>query len=254
MRLGTTGLAAVLLAGIPGPSPALEKVSARAPDDGPDGWNGTATTVRIAYYNLCSGWAWSWSGLQPGERVGMLLRTSPEPEVSSPTLLRTEMYFATGLPSGYGFTGTVSVRVADGGGCPTGTELATQPLLPQMGANVLDWNTLVPTGPPGWVLLFTNGPESGLPLSVYTDRPAGPPGPVDDCGVCYPASRTVHSFQYGTAQSPLCPGEPFVDVSGCGAELVWNAYGYFAPWWNPAVSAPGSVEPRTWGSVKNLYR
>ena len=34
--------------------------SARLVDDRSDDWN-SATTITIAYYNICTGWVWVWS-------------------------------------------------------------------------------------------------------------------------------------------------------------------------------------------------
>ena len=71
---------------------------------------------------------------------------------------------------------------------------------------------------------------------------AGPTGP-EACGTCYPTTRPNHSFDYGTAGSPACPGSPFNDGI-CDAQLFWNA----------DLASTASVESRSWGTIKGLSR
>jgi hypothetical protein len=231
---------------------ALEKVSVRLPADALDEWSARGTILTISYFNLCSGWTWAWSGFEPGERVGVNFRTVPSTDVE-PYLVFSRQYVVTGAPSGYGFTGVLSVHQADASGCPVDPPLASYPWLPAFGDNLYNWIMQVPWGYPGWVLLYTSGPGENNPVAFLSDRPAGAPGPAADCGLCYPVSRQVRSFRYGTSAAPLCPGVPFVDTE-CAAELVWVADGYFLPWTNPALPAQESVESRSWGGVKSLYR
>lgn len=64
--------------------PALEKRSALLTAERADGWNASLTST-IAYYNICTGWVWVWSGWDGGDQVrvtfsgggsGVLLNTS----------------------------------------------------------------------------------------------------------------------------------------------------------------------------------
>lgn len=162
----------------------------------------------------------------------------------------------TGAPPGYGYTGTLSVHYADAHGCPT-QEIASQPWLPTTGSNVMSWKLFLPWGPLGWCLVFTNAAVEGSPVVLYTDRPAaGPTGP-QACGTCYPADRSLHSFLYGTASSPHCPGLVFFDGT-CAAELIWATLGD-RPCTTPdclmnPVEAGASLQTSSWGRVKSLYR
>jgi hypothetical protein len=52
-----------------------------------------------------------------------------------------------------------------------------------------------------------------------------------------------HSFAYGTAASPVCPGSTFFD-GVCDAQLIWRA----------DTACIDAVEPSTWGQIKGLYR
>ncbi|MBZ0267963.1 hypothetical protein K8I85_07395, partial [bacterium] len=82
------------------------------------------------------------------------------------------------------------------------------------------------------------------PAAFPTDHPAaGPTGP-QACDLCYPSTRTIHTFRFGNADSPLCPGSPLND-GVCDAEALY---------WSAQFSCAISVEPTSWGSLKNLYR
>jgi hypothetical protein len=90
--------------------------------------------------------------------------------------------------------------------------------------------------------------EHGLsnPAQFGTDRPAvGPTGP-NACESCYPIDRPNHSYMYGNANSPLCPGTPFND-GVCDAELFWDADIF-------AEGIPNSTPPSSWGAIKSLFR
>ncbi|MBZ0267916.1 hypothetical protein K8I85_07160, partial [bacterium] len=154
--------------------------------------------------------------------------------------------FWTGAPSGWGFTGVLTVSDASNG-CP-GTEFGSHPVLPVNGAVADTW-TGIPAGPV--VLTYEFGPadpdEWPPPpsrVSIPTDHPAaGPTGP-QACGYCYPSTRPIHTFHFGTSDSPLCPGSPLND-GVCDAEALY---------WSAQFSCAISVEPTSWGSLKNLYR
>ncbi|HET9886612.1 MAG TPA: hypothetical protein VFR10_03800, partial [bacterium] len=88
----------------------------------------------------------------------------------------------------------------------------------------------------------------GNPMSFGTDHPAaGPTGP-NGCGSCYPADRVGHSFLYQDAGNSLCPASAFND-GVCDAELFWDTD-------TIGLNLDGtvSVEGKSWGQIKNLYR
>jgi hypothetical protein len=220
---------------------ALEKTASRLTDADHDGdWRGSST-CSIVYYNYCTGWIWNWSGWSPNDVFGVAF-DSCCPGGSSTAIEASWIYFSSGSPSGYGFTGNVDVYDADATGCPTGASLATQPLLPATGWNQVTFASVnVPDG--SFALTFWVGAGMANPVTIASDHPAaGPTGPAA-CGSCYPTTRTNHSFYYGTLASPLCPGSALNDGI-CDAQLMWDAQ----------VSCATAVDQSNWGQIKGLYR
>jgi len=224
--------------------------SAEPFDDNRDrNWQSGGITTHV-YYNTCTGWTWAWD-LQPGlvHRVGVVFEEPVSRAAEEMRLALSWHHFPRTLPAGYGFTGSIEVFEADSMDCPTGALLATRSFLPRKGWNELWWDMV--TIPPRFALVYkTSGafaPGYGIE-HVTTDHPAaGPTGPTA-CGDCYPASRRIHSFYYGTSAAPLCPGSTLND-GVCDAELLWEAV-------VEAVS-PTSVDALSalsWGGIKGLYR
>lgn len=223
------------------PALALEKTSARLSDtDRGDAWRG-ASSCSLVYYNTCTGWTWIWSGFPGSERFGVAF-TGCCPIGYTTGIGTAWVNFYTGAPAGYGFTGAWDVYDADAQGCPTGASLASQPLLPASGWNSADF-TGVSTPDRTFIVMVTLGATSGSPASIRTDHPAGVGAEAAACGTCYPTTRVNHSFDWGSAAAPLCPGSVFND-GVCDAQLILDV----------GVSCTVSVEPQTWASVKALYR
>jgi hypothetical protein len=228
------------------PGAALEKTSARYTGEARDEWVRASTSCQVAYYNLCTGWIWVWSGWDPEERFGVSFAPCCPGGFGQHELTRAFLFFQQGPPAGYGFTGTLDVWLADGQGCPSGGALRTSPFLPTS-----SWNEVDFTGNPvnvfggDFVVTYTTGnPMVGDPTAAVTDHPAaGATGPAA-CGLCYPTTRTARSFYYGSASAPLCPGSPFTDLS-CDAELLWDV---------EVLCTTTAVEGRSWGRIKELYR
>ncbi|MGH2569681.1 MAG: hypothetical protein ACRDGR_00555 [bacterium] len=224
------------------PGLALEKRAARLTDD--DQWRsaGTSTSCLVDYFDVCTGWVWVWSGWRPEERIGVCF-SSCCPAPLSAAGDTSYVYFYSGAPAGYGFTGTVDVFAVDADCCPVGVPLSTQPLLPTSG-----WNSVVlghVSVPPEFAVTFTFGSAANLPIAVVTDHPAqGPTGPPA-CGTCYPPTRPTRSFWWGTATSPFCPGSVLND-GFCNAEFLWEV--------GLHCEAPVALESKTWGGIKGLYR
>ena len=142
---------------------------------------------------------------------------------------------------------------ADSTGCLVGSTLDAQPFLPLSNWNQIDFLPAVSVGP-SFAVTYTLGSGTADPVAIASDHPAvGPTGPAA-CGNCYPTTRGNHSFFYGAAATPLCPGSALND-GVCDAELLWDAqvmYGAGAP--TDCASFPVSVQEQTWGSIKALYR
>ena len=84
------------------PAMALEKTA--APFDGDrDAWQ-RGTDCTITYYNICTGWIWIWSGWSPGDQFGVSF-TSCCAGGNESSVVGSWIYFGTGSPAGYGFTG-----------------------------------------------------------------------------------------------------------------------------------------------------
>jgi len=238
MRSRLSATLALVFAVSTTPALALQRTAARLPLDSGDDW-ASGWTYTIAYYNYCTGWVWVWSGFAGGDRLGVHTRADRDWDFPR----ETRILIASGAPAGYGFTGTVAVHHADANGCPSGPALAPQSWLPTgwFSHQVHHWSGSRPRGE--WVVLYTFGEAEDNPTGIVTDHPApGPTGPPA-CGLCYPTSRECHSFRYGNAATPLCPGSPFFDGT-CDAELIVDQ----------GVFLIVAVESKSWGGVKALYR
>ncbi len=218
------------------PSASALETSRRIDDTRADSWNAGAT-VRITYYNICTGWIWIRSGFPARSRFGI----GVDVPAAVSTLGSSWQYFYSGVPMGWGYTGTIAASVVDASGCPAGVPLASQPWAPRTGWNLLSWNAVVPDR---FALHCTTGPGGGSPLAVVLDHPGPVAGGPAACGTCYPTSRVNHSFTWGTAALPLCPGEPMFHDGWCHAQLLWDF----------ELATVDALGPATWGRIKSLYR
>ncbi|NNE42740.1 MAG: hypothetical protein HKN12_00900 [Gemmatimonadetes bacterium] len=218
---------------------ALTKTARRLDDvDDDRNWR-SGGLCTITYYNNCSGWIWTWSDFPPNSRVGKGFGPTGLCQDYGSTVETAWLFVFSPAPSGYGFTGTVSVETASTNHCPVST-LESQPFLPAISG----WNSFTFGNHGAYInyysLFVTTGPGEGNPLAFVTDAPSVDPG-------CYPAGFGTRSFRFGTTETPLCPGTPFVD-NGLDAQLLWEVYG------NAWPQGPVSVDAGSWGSVKALYR
>jgi hypothetical protein len=217
---------------------ALEKTSARMIDRGDD-WN-ASTTGTIRYYNICTGWVWVWSGWADGETMGTNFDSC-----GGLTYLNASWALTfSGVPSGYGFTGTIS---AIGGQNCASPVLASQPYLPPVAAG---WNATLWGGlpvPSSFSVLISWAAPTGFTNStgLASDHPfAGPTGPTS-CGTCFPTTRASQSRYYGVGGA-YCPSGTTLTDGLCDIEWALDV--------NVKCTPPISVEQESWGSIKNLYR
>ncbi len=233
-------MAAVLAVFVAGPAGALEKRAVTFSDDHADLWRGGASSCSLIYYNTCTGWIWVWSSWAANDWIGVSF-TSCCPIGHLTGIGTSFIYFYSGAPTGYGFTGTMEVYDADANQCPTGSPLATLPFLPQTAWNVLDFTgTNVPDRTFAITATFAG---SANPAAIATDHPdAVPPDPAA-CGFCYPLNRANHTFYYGTPSTPACPGSALND-GVCDAQFIWDVN----------VACTVSVDNQSWAGVKSLYR
>ena len=230
---------AVLLSAAAGFS--LERMP--VPDGGIDdgAWAMGRTTGSVAYYNICTGWAWVWGGFPAEASMGVVFDV---PDYN-PVADGTYFYFWRGAEQGYGATGQISLHSVDADGCPSGEALITQPFLPTSGWNLTHWGEYIPSTVAAVITLGSAaGSHGSSPVWITSDRPGpGPTGPIA-CGTCYPTTRETHSFYWGTEESPLCPGSTFYD-GFCDAELL-AILDY--------SGVQTALESHSWGSIKALYR
>ena len=223
-------LAAVLATATSGP--ALEKTARVFDGEDLGDWN-ASTTCSVGYYNICTGWIWIWSGFADGEVLGTIYEGCCG---SCGALTGTYLYYWTGAPAGRGFTGTHAIYAVDPDDCPVGAALSSQPWMPSSGWNLTLWSG-VPV-PSRFLIMATIQDDLGFATSVAlpSDGPSA-------CGVCYPTTRTTNSYLFGHEDSPLCPGSPLHD-GHCYVEWLGNAL----------MSCVDSIEEKSWGAIKNLYR
>lgn len=221
---------------------ALEKTSVSMLGlEHPDAWQAATNTVTMQYYNVCTGWTWAWSNWQDGEQVGVVAR---EGWLHCAYQLTTWSLVMSPAPSGYGFTGTMSLHA--GSDC-TSPVLSSQPYLPSHGWNSTSWDVGYALSDPMLLRIEWSAPGGFTnPARLLSDHPAaGATGP-QACGTCYPSTRVSHSVHFGV-DGTYCPGIGLSD-GVCDVEFLME----FAA--DLAIDCPVSVQSTTWGAIKALYR
>ena len=232
---GRVVLVALLVGAMSMPAWALEKTSRRAIDN--DQWS-ASTTGTIRYYNNCTGWVWVWSGWSPGETMGVRV----DAVVSYCFLNLSWALTFSGVPAGYGFTGTIAVR--DGTTCAAPV-LVSQPYLPPVtsGWNATRWGG-VPV-PADFLVDITWGAAPGFTngTGLASDHPfAGPTGPTA-CGLCFPSTRVSQSRYFGVGGT-YCPSGTTLSDGLCDIEFMMDI--------NPKCT--DVVVDESWARVKSLFR
>jgi hypothetical protein len=230
--IGLAAAAAMLAA----PAFALQKTSDRVIDPSDD-WS-ASTTGTIRYYNNCTGWVWVWSGWSPGETMGVNFNNN----CNAMFLTVSWALTFSGVPAGYGFTGTIS---AIGGQNCAAPVLASQPYLPPVtsGWNATNWSGL--PVPNAFSINISWGAASGFTNStgLASDHPfAGPTGPTA-CGTCFPTTRVSKSRYYGVAGA-YCPSGVTLSDGLCDVEFMMEV----------GIKCAVGLENDSWGSIKGLYR
>jgi hypothetical protein len=242
VALGLARVRRVLLAlslfacALAAPVEALERRPGIMEGETGDEWN-VGTTCTVQYFNICTGWIWCWESSN-GERVGTVFEGCDATRETN-HLVSTSSYFCSAIPCGRGFTGSIAVYAADANDCPSGPPISKRPFCFSGGWHTTTWNLDVP-----FKFLVIHEADPLITVDApATDRPtAGPTGPAA-CGTCFPSDRTTRSFQFGTAASPLCPGEPF-DDGICSAELLIMA----------AFTSTVHADDSSWGKIKTLFK
>jgi len=228
-----TAAIAVLVVLLPVPTESLERT---VPAPSASGWISPGWTIEFSYYNFCTGWVRTLDGWEDGDVVGVWF-----PHLEHANVMGARLYLWSGLPSGYGYTGTIALHQADASLCP-GPRLAASPFLPATGFN---WVTVSGyfSGLGQYVMALTMARPGSEAWALVSDHPsAGPTGPPA-IGHCYPSDRVTHSYYYGNETSGrICPGQR-IRVQH-DVELLWDI----------VLADPGAVESSSWGAIKSLYR
>jgi hypothetical protein len=217
---------------------ALERTSARADAVREETWSAAAQTCTIRYYNNCIGWLWVWKGWSPGERHATVFESCCQ---NAQLELTSHLVFEGVAHGGWGFTGTIGVFEADASDCATGPPIAQRPwLAPHTSWYSHTWNVAVPSR---FMVQVNWGAPAGLtdPAGMSSDRPAGGPTGPQALGLCFPSSRTVHSYHWQPGDFS-CPGP--VENDGVG-DVEWLA--------EARLACPVHTTPRSWGRIKTLY-
>jgi len=235
--------AAAVLAGLAAvaapPASALEKHPARWSEPlGEPAWNAASSTCAVSYYNTCNGWVWVWDNFFHGERIGTVFESCCASDRDSGLDASWLFVEQAAGPAGWGYTGTVSVYAVDDDDCPIGSPLAEAAWLPEPGWNRLAWDGI--SIPERFAVVATFSDEFGFGSAVAVPSD----GPLS-CGICFPSTRQPHSFLWGTATTPLCPGSA-LDDQVCFVEWLARV--------DVECRQSSSVDDASWGRVKGLYR
>ncbi|HMB69056.1 MAG TPA: hypothetical protein VKU85_07080 [bacterium] len=219
------------------PASALERTSVRLGDLAEHESWARSSTGTIRYYNNCTGWVWVWPVYRGDYGMGEVFDAGPGGSLTTSWVLT---YNGAGS-CGYGYYGTISVHDVDANDCPVDPPLASRYICfpPNSGDwQGTNWGGLnVPSR--FAMVLTTNNITYGY---VASDHPgAGATGPIA-CGTCFPTTRETSSYYWGLP-SLDCPGEKLFD-GFCDAELLIDV----------TVVQPTSLQTKSWGRIKDLYR
>jgi hypothetical protein len=238
-----SGIGALVMVPPPiGSARALECTAIPAPPERSGVWD-TATQVTISYYNVCTGWSWSWTDM-PVDGGGYGVVFDPGDEMST---LVGSWEFNAEAAWGRGFDSLVGVYSLDESGIPEVPPLIEKPYYPPAGWTYHPWG--VPIDGPVLVFVRFEGWLSPVYTSPVTDHPAaGPDGSPPACGTCYPSPRDANTYRVEGPLSSGWPGEPFHDGT-CEAELIWDATFSSAP-----TGVGDRMEQESWGRLRSLFR
>jgi hypothetical protein len=228
---------------VAGPAGALRRTASPAPTSDRDGPWLSSGGVTVSYYNVCTGWTWTWDNYwAPPQGYGVVF---DPPEEGPHTLAGTWEFCGAGYARGY--LPRLEVYSLDESGVPD-VRLASRPYDPVDGWTYYPWD--LPVDGPVFVYANFDHAGGGYYAQPVTDHPAaGPDGSPPACGTCYPSPRDARSRIVYEPIAANWPGEPFEDGSGCEAELLWQAVFSTA-----ATGASEDVETTSWGRLRDMYR
>jgi hypothetical protein len=232
-------LAALLLLAPGGASAWPEKsASEHAPDRAHPSTPGIDDNCSLAYYDICSGWIWVWSGGGSVEENGVVFDLATDcGRTPGATCANTGFwwYWRYTAP-GYGWTVTYRLYELDSSYCKTGAAVGVL-------ANrdpVERWNHLEGLGAtPGDFACIAGAIDNGTLPYLVTDN-----GVRNEAASCNPEPAEAHSVWYEGPGSGYCPQFPFYDESG-PVNILMDA---------DFSCSPTGTEETTWSSLKLLFR
>ncbi|MBM3321352.1 MAG: hypothetical protein FJY73_11820 [Candidatus Eisenbacteria bacterium] len=199
---------------------------------------GSRNVCPIVYYNICSGYRWTWAWGMAGEEAGVVFDLPAECDKvqgTECTNLGFWWYWIQTQP-GYNYTVTYRLFRADSQFCKAGPPIGTL----SRQDPVERWNYY-----PG--LGATQDDVVGLSASLDW---GGRPYLVTDNNVknqqkgCAPVPTVAHSMHYGTVWEQYCPPQPLTDQLGFVNILMDATFS----------CEETSIEPASWGAIKTLFR
>ncbi len=200
----------------------------------------TAGNCTIIQYDICSGFVWTWSGLQPGDEIGVtfdLPALCSKSAGGSCTNNDVWWYWRNAVP-GRGFTLTYEMYAADSAGCKTGA------LLGSVGQDPVEgWNHAATLGTTTADMVVILARFNGtFPYAISDNNVRNANGGAG-CSGAGPGAGT--SYRYKKQSTPYCPPIRFSDDLGYVDLLVKAAF---------TCEGPADNEEASWGGIKALFR
>lgn len=208
------------------------------------GIGGAAGLCSVIYYDVCSNWAWFWTGL-PNDQVGVVFDLPADCGKGAGDFCASMhfwWYWRFTSPS----RGYVSYELyeVDGAGC------LVEPALAEVtGVTPVErWNYYEGFGDfaADRVAIVATFPSEANLLRVTSDNN------VENAQVgCAPPTLTSRSFWFGLKETTAyCPPVPVTDPNGPVNLLVKAGFECGIT----SVPAAGSEQNASWGSIKGLFR
>ncbi len=209
---------------------------AGAPASCPLYLNRNGTCANYKWFNLCSGYIWTYSGWEAGEGIGVAFGGPSQPCVTPEWGCRVKrgiFYFRNIIPQ-YGQTVDLYLDAdCNNDGCREGNLAASLNVDPGLRWNCIDFGACVPCK--GLILRQVH--DGGVAPSFVTD------GPHE--AVCDPIHPPTHSYYYGINGSTCVPwvGQPGTPPDDFLTWLIVNQWECFGP-----------TNQTSWGAIKGKFQ
>ncbi|RPJ43891.1 MAG: hypothetical protein EHM19_07805 [Candidatus Latescibacterota bacterium] len=231
-------LAAAAFADVPNrPRAALNEAIA------PHATGGSRNYCSIIYYNLCSGWLWTYSGFAAGDEVGVSFDMPADCGMYPGEIVTNYSfwwYWRYTAP-GWGYTITYRMYDLDAQLCKVGS-----PIYVIAGQDPTErWNYY-----PGFGMCW----EPQVAITATYDKGGLPRFATDNNDASYSAPNgcpgfvigPIHSHYWGGLATQYCPPQYFADNYGavdCLMDALFDTY-----LWD------STKQPSSWTAVKSLFR